>query len=162
MYSAIVSMRTYVSFQNVKNAVPKCMYRHVLSTYWYIPFSDPKVQYVLGTYFLSKVCTRKHTFNTKYVLVHTGTYRYILEVKSMYPVHTWGTTSHGSKKSRSMNLVQTCLCPFISVPYHSMVHTGTYRYELGTCYWSGFQIMYIHFYGYTRLHGILSDIQRTV
>jgi hypothetical protein len=89
---------------------------------------------VLGTHFLSKVCTRKHTFNTKYVLVHTSTHRYILEVKLMYPVHTLG-------KLESMNLVQTGLCLFISVPYHSMVpiHTGTYQYELGTYYCSGFQ-----------------------
>ncbi len=56
------------------------------------------LKHVPGTYFLSKVCTRKHTFNTKYVLVHTSTYQYILEVKSMYLVHTWG---------KSMNLVQT-------------------------------------------------------
>ncbi len=116
MYSAIVSMSTYVPYQNVKNAVPKCMYLYVPGTYHFTT-----LKFVPGTYYLSKVCTRKHTFNAKYVLVHTGIYQYTLEVKNMYLVHTWG---------KSINLVQTGLCPFIWVPCHSMVHTGTYRYIL--------------------------------
>jgi hypothetical protein len=87
MYSAIVSMCTYEPFQNVKNAVPKFMYLYVHGTSMYPVHTGTyhfmTLKYVLGTYFLSKVCTRKHTFNTKYVLVCTW---YIL----MYPVHTLG------------------------------------------------------------------------
>ncbi len=66
--------------------------------------------------------------------IHTSTYLrkkvctwYILGVKSMYQVHTG-------------------LCRFITVPYYSMVHTGTHRYdsELGTYNRSGFQMYQYH------------------
>ena len=60
-----------------------------------------------------------------------GTYQYILEKKSMYRVHTSG---------KSMYQVQTVFCRFILVSYYSMVHPGTYRYVLGTYYWSRFQM----------------------
>ncbi len=46
---------------------------------------------------------------------------YILRVKSTYQV-------------------QTGLCPFILVPYYSVVHTGMYRYVLGTYNCSRFQM----------------------
>ena len=86
------------------------------------------LKYVPGTYFFPRVCTQKYTFLISLYLVYTGTYlrkkvctEYILREKSMYQVHTG-------------------LCPFISVPYYSMVHTGMYRYVLGTYHCSRFQM----------------------
>ena len=86
------------------------------------------LKYVPGTYFFRRLCTRNHTFFIGLNLVHTSTYsrekvctEYILREKSTYQV-------------------QTGLCPFISVSYYSMVHTGMYRYVLGMYNWSRFQM----------------------
>ena len=77
------------------------------------------LKYVPGTYFFHRFGTRKPTFCIGLNLVHTSTYsrkkvctEYILREKSTYQV-------------------QTGLCPFISVSYYSMVHTGMYRYVPG-------------------------------
>ena len=86
--------------------------------------------YPVHTFFIKYILKNKH-FLIGLNLVHTGTYsrkkvctEYILREKSMYRV-------------------QTGLCPFISVPYYSMVHTGMYRYELGTYHCSRFQMNFI-------------------
>ena len=65
--------------------IEKGMYRDVLGTYRYVPFYDPEVctRYIL----FRRVCTQKHTFFYQF---EPGTYRYILEEKSMYRVHTSG------------------------------------------------------------------------
>ena len=83
--------------------------------------------YPVHTFFIKYILKNKH-FLIGLNLVHTGTYsrkkvctEYILREKSMYRV-------------------QTGLCPFISVPYYSMVHTGMYRYELGSYNGSRFQM----------------------
>ena len=107
--------------------IKKGMYLYVLSTYWYIPFDDPEVctRYI----FFHWLCTWKPTF-------FIGTYQYILEEKSMYRVHTsWKKYVPGT------NRFMTTLCPFISVSYYSMVHTGMYRYVPGMYHWSRFQMI---------------------
>jgi hypothetical protein len=74
MYSAIISMCTYAPFQNMKmQCQNSCTDMYLAHTGTYHLMT---LKYVLGTFFLSKVCTRKHTFNTKYGMyqVHTGTY----------------------------------------------------------------------------------------
>ncbi len=96
------------------------MYQYILftpSTYW-------------KTYIYHQVCTSIYSEHSSTYLrekVHTWVKKYI-------QVHTWG---------KKYVPVHTGLCRFISVSYHSMVHTvhtGTYWYELGTYHWSGFQM----------------------
>ena len=78
------------------------------------------LKYVPGTYFFPRVCPQKHTIFDQF---EPGTYRYIPEKK---------VCTEYILRVKSMYQVQTSLCPFISVPYYSMVHTGMYRYELGS------------------------------
>ena len=111
-----------MTYQNIEIE----MYWYVLGTYLYIPFYDPEVctWYILfpsSTYSKSNILDR---FN----LIHTSTY-------SRKKVCT-----ENILRVKSMNQVQTGLCPFISVPYYSMVHTGMYRYVLGTYHSSRFQM----------------------
>ena len=87
---------------------------YVLSTYLYIPFDDPQVgtRYIL----FSSIWYPK-----TYILYwfEPGTYQYILEKK---------VCTEYILREKSTYQVQTGLCPFILVPYYSMVHTGMYRY----------------------------------
>ena len=117
--------------------IEKGMYRHVLGTYRYVLFYDPEVctRYILfsssmysKTYFFVEYVLKNIHFLLSLNLVHAGTYsrkkvctEYILWKKNMYQV-------------------QTGLCPFIVVPYYSMVHTGMYQYVLGTYHCSRFQM----------------------
>ncbi len=97
----------------------KSMYWYVLNTYQYIPFYELEPEVCTRCILLTSSMYFKTYISYQYVLVYTryilGTYlrkkvsRYILGVKSMYRVHT------GSS-----------LCWFITVPYYSMVHTGSY------------------------------------
>jgi hypothetical protein len=88
------------------------MYQYILFTwsmYW-------------KTYIYHRVCTSIYSVHTSTYLsekVHTWVKKYIL-------VHTWG---------KKYVPVHTGLCRFISVSYHSMVHTGTYWYIL---VWTGY------------------------
>ncbi len=61
------------------------MYQYVLGTYLYIPFYDPEVctWYIL---FSSSTYSKTNILDW----FEPGTYRYILEKKSMYQVHTLG------------------------------------------------------------------------
>ena len=61
------------------------MYMYELGTYRYIPFYDPEVctRYIL---FSSSTYSKTNIFDR----FEPGTYRYILEKKSMYRVHTSG------------------------------------------------------------------------
>ena len=104
--------------------IKKCMYSVHTSTYQLMT-----LKYLPGTYFFYRFGTRKPTFCIGLNLVHTSTYsrkkvctEYILSEKSTYQV-------------------QTGLCPFISVSYYSMVHTGMYRYVPGMYNWSRFQMI---------------------
>ena len=104
--------------------IKKVMYSVHTGTYQLMTLT-----YVHGTYFFHRFGTQKPTFCIGLNLVHTSTYsrkkvwtKYILREKSTYQV-------------------QTGLCPFISVSYYSMVHTGMYRYVPGMYNWSRFQMV---------------------
>ena len=97
------------------------------------------LKYVPGTYFFRRVCTQKHTFSSS---MYSKTYIFLSVWTWYIPVHTRGkkVCTEYILRVKSMYQVQTGLCPFISVPYYSMVHTGMYRYVLGTYHCSRFQM----------------------
>ncbi len=113
----------------------KSMYWYVLSTYRYllVPFYESEVctgPTTTGYILLSSLKSRYVLQNIHFLLPvprRTGMYsvhtQYILEVKNMYSVHTWG------KKYVSGTVTRTYR--FMSVysgtgPYYCMVHTGSY------------------------------------
>ncbi len=98
------------------------------------------IYHFIHTILWTRSMYRVHIFNLKSVIqnihfwrVCTGTHsvhtRYILEGNSMYSVHTWGKKYVPGIKS--MYQVHTGLCRFITVPYYSMVHTGSYSVNIG-------------------------------
>ena len=61
------------------------------------------LKYVPGTYFFHQVHTQKQTFFDRF---EPGTYRYILEEKSMYRVHTsWKKYVPGTNRFMSVYIV---------------------------------------------------------